>query len=1303
MNDPTPNNKNNTLDAIRSRGLLLIHRVAKRGRYNRIADMVLERAWQSTTIRDAQSITRYGDLALRRGDTDEAIAAYSQAAAAEPTDATALYKLGFSLERNKNWASADSAYQQAQALLPDAGYLAFRRGRCLIQLEAKEDAIAQFRIAIRNGHKIADAYAAVYSAETTLPIWKRLETLRAGTRYHRENARWLEDRAVLAAHMGSHEEAIEYYEAADNLASLSTSRQIDLALSYQHLGLTSRAAELLHDLADNDSGPAKTLGPGAFFQERAYWAEAIELFKWRLKAVSNLHDRARLEFEIGHAYDRQYLWDEARNWFRKSLLSDGRNAYRHYRFGLVLERLGEYREAMGPYAKALDISPKKTHWYYRLAVSARRGGFSAAALTAFRASLDVEAVLDTEQDIVEAESIQQPQNHVESLVNTLSAGYSEELQVKRLSTCAAYLDPWRDALEETNGCEEDPSRLTILTQISKRRSHLSKPEVLEYSDLLLENQRSLDDVLDVLESTRDVRLPDGLDLKKYLKNTETRRRSLFGEFHESIPLKPKHVFLESNHGSSLGCHPLALFRQMILDERFLGFTYVWAHRPDAKIPEEVAVRQDVILVSMHSDLYLKYLASCKYLVNNVSFAPYFVRRSDQIYLNTWHGTPLKTLGRSMRQGLLEYENLARNFVQATHVASPNELTDWALFEDHRIARYATAARRITGSPRLDRLINDGARLRERIRTVLGVEDKDSFILYAPTWRGGVDEQRFDTAKLIDDLSAMAAVPGTKVFFRAHRLTERLISRYHLPVDVVPGEIDTNDLLAAVDVLVTDYSSIGFDFLPTGRPVVYYIPDAEEYAEGRGLYLHPDRFPGKVCTTRNELVEALTNRSDLGSASSDTLALYASKEDGHASARTIDFMLEPIGLPHNTKPLLVFHASLIPNGIASALLALLSALNPEQVDIVLVVEGHVMRREEGRQTILARLPSYVDLAFRIDNITATPEEQWAINRDSSHDVRASGEVLKLQRRAWKRESKRILGSAVPDAVIEFDGYATLWADLTANMGSKETRHFIWQHNQLVDEWRTKYPELAGLFARYDNFDAIVPVSDSLAAENRDQLIRAGFHTKTPYVAVPNVLDVDKIMEYADEKLDLDLAEWMDEDAINVVAIGRLSPEKNLVELVEAWPELMLEHPKAKLLVIGSGLLEADLKALVEELEIERSVFFAGQRTNPYPALKRADLFVLPSVHEGQPVVILEAMTLGVPVAAAFTPGTAELLEMGYGALVGACSSELSKDLSRVLNALQTASGHFDGVQFRDRAFSRFFELAVGHGPLRSELD
>src|SRR5699024_6737278 len=479
---------------------------------------------------------------------------------------------------------------------------------------------------------------------------------------------------------------------------------------------------------------------------------------------------------------------------------------------------------------------------------------------------------------------------------------------------------------------------------------------------------------------------------------------------------------------------------------------------------------------------------------------------------------------------------------------------------------------ITGSPRLDRLINDGQTLRSKIRALLGVTCDEKLLLYAPTWRGGVSSHDFDVERLFQDLKAMSHTAGTRVFFRAHRLTEKFVNNLSLPVDVVPNEIDSSDLLAAVDILVTDYSSIAFDFLPTRRHLIFYVPDYNEYIESRGLYIDIDSLPGRVCHDHKSLIDSIADSSgSMLDAYDAAIERYAPMEDGNASARTIDFMLESDVAQSRSRPLVVFHASLIPNGIATALLALLRRLGSHKVDVVLVVEAHVMRREPGRQAMLAKLPEYVDLAFRIDEITATPEERWAISRAKSLESLGSTAMREVLDVAWRREGYRVLGAVVPDTVIEFDGYADLWADFVANLGDESTTRLIWQHNQLAEERRTKYPELARVFKRYDQFSAIVPVAESLATENQRQLSLEGFQTSTPYVPVTNLLDTERIKSAAAEPLSSDVDKWMTPDAFNVISIGRLSPEKNFGALIDAWPAIVSAVPNARLTIIGSGLL------------------------------------------------------------------------------------------------------------------------------------
>ena len=103
------------------------------------------------------------------------------------------------------------------------------------------------------------------------------------------------------------------------------------------------------------------------------------------------------------------------------------------------------------------------------------------------------------------------------------------------------------------------------------------------------------------------------------------------------------------------------------------YTHVWVlddFEGNARIVEDYKQYKNVIFVEFLSNEYLKYLASAKYLINNVTFPPYFTKKKEQVYLNTWHGIPLKTLGYDQVNGSVEVANTIRNFLCADYLLSP---------------------------------------------------------------------------------------------------------------------------------------------------------------------------------------------------------------------------------------------------------------------------------------------------------------------------------------------------------------------------------------------------------------------------------------------------------------------------------------------------------------------------------------------------------------------------------------------------------------------------------------------------------
>ena len=276
-------------------------------------------------------------------------------------------------------------------------------------------------------------------------------------------------------------------------------------------------------------------------------------------------------------------------------------------------------------------------------------------------------------------------------------------------------------------------------------------------------------------------------------------------------------------------------------------------------------------------------------------------RKGQIYVQCWHGTPLKRLGydlessdnvmNSMKEIRSKYRSDAKKF---SYIISPSPFTTekfataWNLVKTHQTDKIIEE-----GYPRNDRLINTDDAERERLRKELGVEGK-KVILYAPTWR---DNQHTSgegyTYKTEVDFDKLRDALGDEyvILFRAHYLVANSFDfdKYRGFVEDVSNHSDINDLYIASDILITDYSSVFFDFANLRRPVIFYMYDLEEYAnELRGFYISLDELPGPIVRDEDALIEAV--RATDGWTPDEKYdafrAKYNPKDDGHASERTL---------------------------------------------------------------------------------------------------------------------------------------------------------------------------------------------------------------------------------------------------------------------------------------------------------------------------------------------------------------------------------------------------------------------------------
>lgn len=162
--------------------------------------------------------------------------------------------------------------------------------------------------------------------------------------------------------------------------------------------------------------------------------------------------------------------------------------------------------------------------------------------------------------------------------------------------------------------------------------------------------------------------------------------------------------------------------------------------------------------------------------------------------------------------------------------------------------------------------------------------------------------------------------------------------------------------------------------------------------------------------------------------------------------------------------------------------------------------------------------------------------------------------------------------------------------------------------------------------------------------------------------------------------------------NFVNMGRLSPEKGQDNLITAFKQHVETNPNSKLYILGDGPLKKDLQMLVDQFELQNHVFLVGQVENPFTVLKMCDCFVLSSHYEGQPMVLLEAMTLGMDILATDIIANRTVLEDGkYGALVDNSIDGLIQGLNNFSSHTHPAYAPFDYKEYNKKAMDTFYKV------------
>jgi len=407
------------------------------------------------------------------------------------------------------------------------------------------------------------------------------------------------------------------------------------------------------------------------------------------------------------------------------------------------------------------------------------------------------------------------------------------------------------------------------------------------------------------------------------------------------------------------------------------------------------------------------------------FPSFMVKRPEQTYLNTCQGTPLKTLGKSLFSGFHDMPTIQGDLLSSDYLLFTNEFAREQMMRDYMLEDQYGGMPLLMGSPR-NKVFFDRSR-ESVLREDLGLESKRVYV-YMPTGRGGssrqmdVESYSMEVEDYLSEIDA-ALEDDTVMFVKLDALVDA-----HIEIDEYahvrrfPAEFETHDLLSIADCLITDYSPVLFDFTLTGREILLFAHDVDEYNTARRLYFPYDALPFPAFSTAQALAEHLREKKPfVASPEYEQFAREFTGLDTPGAAKA----LNDVALGLSSPPEMTF----VPQAVDVVFVPYLTKKGRTQFeqllntgynrdDVVFVMSGHRYRARAGKYMYNLFTERGIDINYRVtsDRILLslrTALMAWAYRR--------FGRRSAVLDRAYLQEARRLFGNTYIRSARDFSGY------------------------------------------------------------------------------------------------------------------------------------------------------------------------------------------------------------------------------------------------------------------------------------------
>ncbi|EZX16748.1 hypothetical protein V070_02427 [Staphylococcus aureus C0673] len=381
-------------------------------------------------------------------------------------------------------------------------------------------------------------------------------------------------------------------------------------------------------------------------------------------------------------------------------------------------------------------------------------------------------------------------------------------------------------------------------------------------------------------------------------NQRFRQKKVQKHVFSKLPIKENTVLYESFLGRNYSDSPKAIFNYLLENEP-KKWNHVWILNDKKIVENEPEFKNsNVKIIRRFSWEYFMYVTISKYFVLNMRQPKWLYKKPEQVLLSTWHGTPLKKLVFDMDNVTSANKNYKKDFYEqsrnwdyliAANKYSEDIFNSAFMYPREDILTY--------GYPRNDILTNHTEEYKNGLKKKLGIPVHKKVILYAPTWRDdqfhGPGQYKFlmqlDLQRLREELGDEYVVALRMHYFISDNLD---LSEFKNFAFDFSRYNDINDLYISSDILITDYSSVFFDFANLRKPILFYTYDLEKYKDVlRGFYIDMNKdLPGPLLFDSEEVIDSIKNietvENDYQDKYDEFYNKYCSLDDGKATERVV---------------------------------------------------------------------------------------------------------------------------------------------------------------------------------------------------------------------------------------------------------------------------------------------------------------------------------------------------------------------------------------------------------------------------------